>query len=1112
MRLITILLLATFMQVNAAGFAQKISMNQSNASLKSILKEIRTQSGYNFIYTDNLIRISQPVSIEVNNADLEDVLETIFSEQPLTYRINKQTIIVRMRDNLLSGGAEEQNDIVVTGTVTDEKGESLPGVSVKVKGLGLGISTDVNGRYSINVPDGSTLVFTYVGYLVKEVVVNNQTQINVTLEPTSTSLNEIVVTALGVKREARSLTYGAQGVNPTEISEARNLNLLNTMQGKVAGMTISTAGTGLGGGARVILRGNRSISGDSQPLYVVDGVPISGTVSNISPDNIESINVLKGPNAAALYGSAAQDGVIVIETKKGREGVAQVSLNNTFIAGTPIHGLEVQDVYGQGLSGVYNKTLEESWGPKMEGQMVENWSNNPALAGTMIPFSPQPDNYKDIFQTAHALSSSLVATMGNKNTQTAFSYTHEGARGMMESNKLGRHDVSLRVNSQLNSWLKMDAKINYNQQSLDNPNTTDDDAFFNPYRNIYRLPRNISQADLANFEYIDSDGKLKQNYWNPGSTSGKNPYWIMNRLITLQDQKRVIAMASLTFDLAKNLNLMVRSSYDGGTSGQERSVYSDTYGSTYNFGYYSVNKSSSQMWNNDAILSYNRDIAKNVSMVALAGATIRTTGGEGSMSANTTQQLSIPNFFSLSNTQVPAAAFTPSAETETQSVYFSGNFGWKSMIFLDVTGRNDWSSTLPAASRSYFYPSVGMSAILTDLIPSLGNLFTYSKIRASWARVGSSAAAYMLSRSVSFAAGGNNGFLTLGAVLPNPDLKPERTESIELGLDMRFFNNRLGFDITAYKTNTFDQLFTIALPSGSGAASFYTNGGDVENKGIEVVLSSTPVQNSRGFKWDLNTNFSVNRNWVNKISDERPRVVVGSDSYMREFVVEQGREFGDVYSRGWQRDAQGRVIVGANGLPLITSGRTVKVANYNPDWMGAVTNSISFKNFSASVLIEHRQGGTVVSSTDGVLYGEGVAKGTLAGREGGLVFGDNLFGNETAVLADGSPNNISVDAQTFWRAVGGRNTPVGEAFVQDATNTRVREVTLGYTLPKSLLTKLPIVSNVKLSLVGRNLFFIHRSGSWDTEILTSTGPASEGFQAYVPPTERNIGFNLKIDF
>jgi hypothetical protein len=429
---------------------------------------------------------------------------------------------------------------------------------------------------------------------------------------------------------------------------------------------------------------------------------------------------------------------------------------------------------------------------------------------------------------------------------------------------------------------------------------------------------------------------------------------------------------------------------------------------------------------------------------------------------------------------------------------------------LDVTGRNDWSSTLPPESRSYFYPSVGIAAVLSDLI-NLPNFFSFAKVRASWAQVGKSAPPYMLTRTANFSPGGNNGFLQLGSVEPNKNLKPETTESYEVGLDLRFFKGRLNLDITAYKTNTIDQLFTVALPAGSGAAAFFTNGGKIENKGLEVLLSMTPVK-TNDLTWNLNTTFSTNRNWVVKISDDRPRVVIGSDSYMREMVVEEGQEYGDVYSRGWERDDQGRVLIGEDGLPIVTSGRTVKVANFNADWEGSLINSMTYKNFSASFLIEHRQGGTYVSATDAVLFGEGDAQQTVEGREGGLIFGENLFAEETAVLLDGGgANNIEVTAQEFWRAVGGRNTPVGEAFVEDATNTRLREATIGFTLPESMIARLP-VSNVKFSLVGRNLFFIYHKGNYDPEILTGTGPGTAGYQSFTPPSQRNFGGSLTINF
>ncbi|MDP3469373.1 MAG: SusC/RagA family TonB-linked outer membrane protein [Daejeonella sp.] len=1102
----------------------EIKLELKNESLVKAFQKIEKQSQFQFMYRYADVKDVDKLVLSTENMTVSDILKELLSNTSLNFKqVDNRIMII---NNLRTGndasagkvsGTASSNllDIVVRGQIKDSKGETLPGVSIKVKGTEIGASSDIDGRYSLTVPDNAILVFTYIGYVTQEVAVNNQTLINVSLVESSTSLSEVVVTALGIQRESKSLTYATQGVSAEELTETRTLNVVNALQGKVAGMSIETAGTGLGGQARVVLRGNRSISGNSSPLYVVDGVPMSTNIANFSPDNIESINVLKGPNAAALYGSAAQNGVIIIETKKGKEGQVQISVNETFQTGRPLHYYEPQSEYGQGVSGVYNASAEESWGPKMTGQMVNHWSAAPGLAGTQYAFSPQPNNYKDIFQNSTYMTHNVNASVGSANTQTAFSYTREDAKGLMENNNLRRDNASVRVTSKLKKWLSLDTKINYIRNEIDNQNGTGDNAANNPYMNIYRLPRNIRFDDLRQFEYTDASGANKQNFWNPGSTIGRNPFWIMNRVVNFTTTDRVIALASATIDFTDKLKFMGRTSFDGGSNTNERKAWIDSYGGGQdNFGSYSASITGpGQIWNHDAILSYTDNITKNLNVSGLIGGTLRKTDGSGSMTASTQQGLIIPNFFSFGNTALTQGSFVPSTREEMQSAYFSANFGYKSYLYLDVTGRNDWSSTLPANSRSYFYPSVGVSSILTDMIPGLPDVISYAKLRASYAKVGSSASPYQLSRSATFAGtGGNFGFITLGAVLPNPDLRPETTKGYELGLDTRLFNGRLGLDITAYKTNTFDQLFTIALPSGSGAASFFTNGGDVQNTGIEVVLSATPVQNANGLTWDISSNFGKNRNWVNKISDDRPRIIVGGDSYMSDFVVAQGQEFGNIYTRGWNRDAQGRVIVGANGIPTLTPGRTVLAANFNPDWMGAITNNFSYKNFDFGFLIEHRQGGSMVSITDGLLYGEGMTKETLQGREGGLVFGENLFPNETGVLANGSPNTTAITSQTFWRLIGGRNAPIGEAFIVSATNTRVREATLGYTFPKSMLSKVGFISGVKLSLVGRNLFFLNRNGNWDPEILSGAGTASAGFQTYVPPTERTFGLNLKVDF
>lgn len=1004
--------------------------------------------------------------------------------------------------------------INVSSTVTGQDGESLIGVNVQVKGTNKGTATDFDGKFTLEDVDGNAvLVFSYVGYETQEVAISNQSIINIVLQIASTRLSEVVVTALGIEREAKSLTYSTQHVATEALTEARSLNVVNSLQGKVAGLSIETAGTGLGGGSRVLLRGNRSLSGGSGPLYVVDGVPMSTSIGSFSPDNIESINILKGPNAAALYGSSASNGAIIIETKKGTDGVIQVSLNETFIVGSPIHYFEPQNLYGQGFGGVYSATAEESWGPKMTGQMVDHWSGDPEKSGTQYPLLPQPDNFKDMFQTSTYMTHNLNATVGSKYTQTAFSYTREDARGLMENNKLGRHNASVRVTSQFKDWLSLDTKLNYIHEELDNQHGTGDNAANNPYMNIYRMPRNIVWNDVRKYEYTDLNGLNKQNFWDPGSTTGRNPYWIMNNTLNYRTTDRIMGLAALTINFTDKLKFLARTSYDGGSNGYYRTAYVDSYGSSDNFGNFNASSGNpSGTWNSDGILSYTGNIVPDLSIMALVGGNIRKSDGAGSTSANIVQGLIIPNFFSFGNAPDNAGSYSYATQSELQALYFSANFGWKSLVYLDVTGRNDWSSTLPASSRSYFYPSVGLSTVLTDLISTLPDYLSYAKLRGSWAKVGSGTSPYSLSRSLIFSGtGGRAGFIVLGSTLPNTDLKPETTESYEIGLDMHFFNGRIGLDITAYKTNTFDQLFTITLPSGSGAAAFFTNGGDVENKGMEMVLSAIPVEN-KDFTWDISSNFATNRNWVNAISDDRPSIRIGGDSYLYDFIVEEDSEYGNIYTRGWKRDEQGRVLVAANGMPLITSGRTVKAANFNPDWMGAISNSLSYKNLSFSFLIEHRQGGSVVSATDALLYGEGIALETVAGREGGLIFGDNLFGNETAVTEDGSPNTTAVDAETFWKNVGGRNAPIGEAFVVEATNTRLREATIGFTLPKSIFNSTSFISNVKLSLVGRNLFFLHRVGNWDPEIFTGTNTAAAGYNAYLPPTERTFGLNLKIKF
>ena len=1005
----------------------------------------------------------------------------------------------------------------VTGVVT-EAGTSRPLAAARVVIVGTNLSaiTGADGRFEIrNVPSGQVEVqVQLVGYTPASRTVTvpsgGTVTVNFQLEPAVFTLDQLVVTALGIERGVRSLTYSAQTVATDQITMARELNVANALQGRVAGLTINQAATGVGGDAYVVLRGHRSISGSSEPLYVVDGVPIRGGIGDINPDDIASVDVLKGPNAAALYGSAAQNGAIVITTHRAAAGTgARFSVSQTLMLEEPILADNYQNVYGQGSRGVYNPNSEFSWGPRMEGQMVEYWtfSDSDHMNGRQYAFLPQPNNIRDAFRTGYHSATNFSASLGGSETQAHVSYTFTNAEGMVPGNDLRRHNISLSVRSQLLNRLTLDSRLSYMRRDVDNQLATGEN-FSNPLRHIYRLPRNIRTEDIRDFEYVNIAGQIRQNYFNVGSNGGANPYWTLNRNLRDNFRDRVMGMASLKYWITDEISVMARASYDGSSEHTETRLYNDTY-VIANFGQYSLTKSHAVQWNGELLASYARQLGADLSIDANVGASIQQRRNT-SLSASTGSGLIVPNFFTLSNSLNPQTSHSVGSPVDVHSVYGFGQIGWRNAVFLDFSGRNDWSSTLPAHSRSYFYPSVGLSAVITDIYSGLPDAISFAKVRGSWARVGSGTEPFRLTRLTTFQRGGNNGFLRLSPTLPNKDLRPEQTESIEFGADIGLLDGRLGLDVTWYKTNTTNQLFTVALPVGSGASEFFTNGGDVENKGIEVMFRSVPLQVS-DFRWGLDVNFSRNRNVVKKLNDERPSLELTRD-YIRAYRIEEGKPFGMVYSRGFRRDEQGRVIVGSNGIPLVTDGMTVPVANFNPDWLASITNSLRYKNFRFNFVIDHRQGGTIVSLRNAILYADGLTKATLKGREGGLIFGENFFEHEEAVLEDGSPNDIEVDAETFWRSIGGRNAPVGEAFVEDATNTRVREATLTYSFSPETLSRLGI-SSMSVSLVGRNLFFIHRkSENLDPDILVNTAPSALGFESFTPPTPRTFGLDVRFTF
>lgn len=1006
----------------------------------------------------------------------------------------KKTYLLTMMFGLM-GAVVALAQTTVIGTVTDSDGEPLIGVNILEVGTNNGAATDFDGKYSINVTSAdASLKFSYTGYSSQDVPIDGRNTIDVILAE-GVAIDEVVVTALGISREKKSLTYSAQSVGTQTLKEARELNVLNSLSGKVAGISVTQSSEGVGGASKVLLRGNRSISGSSQPLYIVDGAVMAGDIRNIAPDDIVEMTVLKGANAAALYGSRAQNGAIIVTTKSG-EGAAEgvtTSFGLTYQATAPIHLMEFQNEYGQGSGGVYSKASLTSWGPPLDGRQVDHWTVDPSSPnfGSTYAFEPQPDNITDFFQTGQSVAANVGVNIKGARSNNYFSYTYTDASGVIPGNNLNSHNLGFRVNADLTSKLKVDAKVNYIRQDFANI-LSQGEGYDNPVRYLYKTPRNIRTEDYANYQFTNEAGAIRQNYWLPHVNGGGNPYWVRNKALRPELEERVTGLVSLKYQITEDLSILARSALDRINQFQDFTRANDTY-TTAKFGSYDKNFRYNYEWNTDALINYNNRFGSNITLDLNAGTNLRRAKFESLTAA--ASNFEIENLFALSNGNDPRPGEGYSLK-EVQSLYAFASLGFFDGLYLEGSARNDWSSTLPAANRSYFYPSFGVTAVLSDLM-NMPNYITFLKLRGSWAEVGNDTDPYRLARSASV----SRGTVTLSNTLPNVDLRPESTQSTEFGLDAHFFNNLLRLDFTYYKTNTIDQLFNVSYPKESGVNSVFQNGGDIQNRGVEIAIGITPIT-KEDFTWDIDFNFAKNESEVLKLAEGLESLEQSAD-FIRVYQLIVGEPFGTTLSRGFVRDDQGRIIVNANGIPRTTPGRTVPIANFNPDWLGGISNSFHYKNWNMSFLIDIRQGGTVTSFSEAILAGDGVLDYTTAGREGGVV-GKDFFPNETAVTEDGSTNTLTATAEEVWNAVGGRNAPAGEAFIRDASNIRVREFVLGYALPQW---------NARISFVARNLFFIsNKANFFDPEITVGTGNSAEGREAFPLPTNRTLGLSLSIDF
>lgn len=1012
---------------------------------------------------------------------------------------------------LLWGIAVQAQTRSITGKVVSADGPA-PGVNVIVKGSTNGAATDSEGNYAIEAQDNDVLVFSFIGFETVETQVNGRTMIDVTLKEDITSLDEIVVTALGISRQSKSLVYATQSVKPSQLIEVRDPNnILNSFQGKIANALITQSSGGVGSGAKIILRGNRSIQGGNSALIVVDGVPIyndkfDNMATNINPDDIESVTVLRGASAAALYGSQAGNGVIVVTTKKGSNDNVSVTLNSGLVFESPFALPKVQNTYGQGNGGLLDPSSGESWGAEMTGQNYTNYQGNPRI------YSAQPDNIKDFFRSGVSLNNSIGISGGTEKAQTYSSYTNNVVHGIIPGNDLVRHTVNVRLSNQIGKRFSTDFKITYfNQEIKNKPRAGEGNT---PVLDIYQIPRNVSLADAKQYQTISNVGVPAPAPW-PSTLSSiyGNPYWVINRDNLDETRDQLMGFITLKYKITDWLSITGRANLDRSFGRLEQKTYQGTLlWATKPGGYYSkVSNYTTQKWF-DAIFEGDNAITEKLNINYHVGAIYQDSRFDQNQAI--ADGLNVTNKFSLNFATTPATSST-GTQVRTQSVFGQFSLSYQNALFLDASWRNDWDSRLPAPHAFQYY-SVGASGILSDLI-TMPSSISFLKANVNYAEVGNGGQFGLLSTTYSYSQGAGNGFLSRNPVLPIPGLKPEIVKNLEASLEARFLDARFGLTLTYYKSNSFNQLLTINVPTPTGYSSRYFNAGNIQNQGVEVVLNAIPFKGG-DFDWDIALNLGLNRNKVITLSDEIKIVNLGG------FIdfgglpqVKEGASYGDMVSYQWHKNANGNYEVTDAGKPLTTSVLGIQpgyIGNFNPKATLGLTNSLAYKRFSLRVLIDGRFGGIMVSGTEMNLAFSGITEGTVSHREGGW----NLGG----VDQSGEPVDATISAQDFWQTASGKRFGVGEFFAYDATNFRVRELSLGYNIP---IPASFFIKKARLSAVARNVFWLYRGSSlmdipgvgkrkmwFDPDMSLGNGNSLIGVEYGALPSTRSMGFNLNLTF
>lgn len=1099
MRFTLIFLFAAITMAAANGYSQKINLELKKTKMEVVFNKIEQMSGYSFIYEKSVLKKISLIDVSLQNSSLTDALNSIFKEQPLEFVITNKFIVISPKSSTIQPLLESVKQFIkITGVVKDTTGAAVPGVSVVNKRTGKAVSTDVSGAFATYANVGDVLVFTFIGFIKQEVTVAEQTKITIILREEKNVLDQVVVTAMGIKKSTKALTYNVQEVKAEELTRVPDASFVNSLSGKVAGITINSSASGIGGSTRVVMRGDKSIFGNNNALYVLDGIPLpnlfsknstkpngvygggdSGDgISSLNPEDFVSVSVLTGAASAALYGSQAANGVILITTKKGTADRTNVSFSNTTNFYRPFVMPEFQNTYGTSSPGSF-----DSWGAKMS--------------------EPTKFEPADFFQTGSNVSNSISLSTGSEKNQTYFSAASANARGIVPNNTFDRYNLTLHnTSSYLNDKLTLDLNLMY--MKLENQNMISQGQYFNPIVPLYLFPRGDDIEKYKVYERYNPERNFKTQFWpyGPMGIAMQNPYWITNRNFNTNDKDRYMLGAALKYNVFDWLDVSARVRVDNTANVNEIKNYASTLSllasNSANGSYLNANEKTKQTYAD--FLAMAKKTYGAFGLTANVGASLINTRYSltgNSIDGNGGGLAVVPNLFNLNNV-TPSAGLQDGYYDQNQAIYGNAQINYKSKIYLDLTARNEWSSALANTDKlSFFYPSVGLSAIISDMVPMPEKIISFLKVRGSYSEVGNTLPRFITMESYPV----NPTGITLNSALALSDLKPERTKAAEVGINARFLKNKINLDVTLYNSNTYNQLFTFKAPDGSGVSSYYVNAGKVNNKGIEAALGYSG--NVGQVKINSTATFTLNRNKIKELVENYINPITGVPFTNNRFdmggtgsyqtFIEKDGSFGDIYVNKLAVDAHGYILVNpTTGALSIDNINLLKAGNSNSRYNVGFRNSIGYKNFNLGFLVDARIGGIGVSATQALMDGYGTSKASAVARDNGgpLV------------------NGFAIDAKNYYQTVG-LGTGVLSQYVYSATNVRLREASLGYTIPDKVFNQK--LRDVTVSVIGRNLFMFYNKAPFDPESTASTGTYFQGIDYFMLPSLRSFGFSLKVN-